>query len=159
MATLKFLPIKTVASYSEHHGRQGNEGASQTFKDGNLIYPGGTNGAYIATPAGATAATAKNRIATTFGQNLATPTRRVEFVEPHIAPAVEITAGGAVSSLANTAVGLVYGYAIDATTGLGYMNLGDTANPVFRIEDSLLRGGAIGDTNVRMVVSVLPTAR
>lgn len=157
MATLKVQPIHVRAGYSADHGRQGDEAATQTFKVGNLIYP--VAGKYTATPAGATAATAKNRVAMSNGQNNATPSRRVEFQDPNLFSTIEVTAGGAASSTSNIQAGLEYGYAIDATTGQGYLNLADTTNKVFRIEDNRPVKGTIGDTNVTVVASFIAAAR
>lgn len=158
MATLKVQPIRLQKNYTENHGHHGAEAASQTFKDGNLIYPD-ASGNFIATPAGATAASAKNRVAAAAGQNLAAPLRRVPYVDPNIANFFEVTAGGAVSSTSNIKVGATYGYAIDGTTGFGYLLLTDTTNAVFRIEDATPVTGVIGDTNVRVYASILATAR
>lgn len=159
MATLKVQPIRLQKNYTDHHGHHGAEAPNQNWRDGNLIYPGGTNGAFIATPAGAVAATAKNRVAQGAGQNLAAPLRRVPYVDPNIANFFEITAGGAVATAALLTVGATYGYAIDATTGHGYLNLADTTNAVFRIEDSTPVIGALGDTNVKVYASIVPAAR
>lgn len=158
MATLQIFPIKARSGYSNHHGQQGDEAPSQTFKVGNLISPD-ANGKFQATPTGASAATARNRIAMSAGQNLATPTRRVEYQDFHRLGSIEITAGGAASSTSNIKVGSTYGYAVDGTTGLGYLNLADTTNLVFRIEDTRLVRGVLGDTNVRVVASILSAAR
>lgn len=158
MATLKTQPIHVRAGYSGDHGRQGDEAASQTFKVGNLISPD-ANGKYAATAAGAPAATAKNRVAMSFGQNNAAPARRVEYQDPNLFSTIEVTAGGAASSASNIKAGLEYGYAIDATTGLGYLDLTNTTNKVFRIEDSKPVKGAIGDTNVTVVASFVAAAR
>lgn len=157
MATLKIQPIHVRSGYSNHHGQQGDEAASQTFKVGNLISPD-ANGKFAATAAGAPAAAAKNRIAMSFGQNVAAPPRRVELQDPNLFGTIEVTALG-VSSAANIKAGAEYGYAIDATTGLGYLNLADTTNKVFRIEDSKPVKGAIGDTNVTVVASFVAAAR
>lgn len=158
MATLKVLPAKVRAGYSSHHGRQGDEAANQTFKVGNLISPD-ANGKYQATAAGAAAASAKNRIAMSFGQNVAAPSRRVEYQNPKEFEVLEISAGGAAASASNIKVNAQYGYAIDGTTGLGYLNLADTTNVVFQIEDTKLVQGAFGDFFVRVVASIVPTAR
>lgn len=157
MATYKVLPLKVDAGYSHQHGYQGEEAPSQTFLVGNLISPNGS-GQYQATAAGATAAAAKNRIAMAPGQNLAAPSRRTEFTRPPEHGVIEITAGGTAATSALIKVGQTYGYAIDGTTGYGYLNLSDTTNAVFRIEDTKLRYGALNDTNVRVLVSILPTA-
>ena len=63
MATLKILPMKVDTGYSHQHGYQGDESPSQTFPVGALISPN-NDGKYQATPAGAGAVSAKNRIAT-----------------------------------------------------------------------------------------------
>lgn len=158
MPTLKILPMKVRAGYSHHHGRQGDEAPNQTFKVGTLISPD-ANGKFVATPAGAGAATAKNRLAMSNGQNSASPARRVEYQDPRLFDTVEVTAGGTASTTALIKAGLEYGYAVDATTGLGYLNLSDTTNKVFRIEDTKPVKGAIGDTNITVVASILPSAR
>lgn len=158
MATLKIQPIRLQRNYDDSHGHHGAEAASQTFKDGNLISPD-ASGNYQATAAGATAAAAKNKVAAAAGQNLAAPLRRVPYVDPNIANVFEISAGGAASTTSNIKVGATYGYAIDGTTGYGYLNLTDTTNAVFRVEDATPTIGVIGDTNVRVLVSILPTAR
>jgi hypothetical protein len=150
MATFTALPIKVDGGYSQHHGRQGDEAASQTFKDGNLI-SADTNGRYQATPAGAGATTVKNRIAAAPGQNLAVPTRRTEYTDPNQHGAVEVSAMGVASTAALIKAGATYGYSIDATTGLGVLNLADTTNAVFTIVDNRLRRGNLGDTGVRVL--------
>lgn len=155
--TLKIQPMKVYTGYSNDTGRQGDEAASQSWKVGNLIYP--VAGKYTATPAGATAATAKNRLAMSNGQNVAAPTRRCEYMDPNLFSTVEVTAGGAASSAANIRAGLQYGYAIDATTGQGYLDLTNTTNLVFQIEDTRPVKGVIGDTNVTVVATILPAAR
>lgn len=157
MATLKVLPMHIHKGYTDDTGLLGTEAANQTFKVGNLVYP--VAGAYTATPAGATAATAANRLAMSDGQNKATPTYRVQLVDPGRVGNLEVTAGGAASSSANIRAGLTYGYAIDATTGLGYLDLTNTTNAVFRIEDSVPTKGKIGDTNVAVIVTIVPAAR
>lgn len=157
MATLKVLPMHIHAGYTDDTGLLGTEAASQTFKVGNLVYP--VAGAYTATPAGATAATAKNRLAMSDGQNKAAPTYRVQLVDPNRVANFEVTAGGAASSSSNIRAGLQYGYAIDATTGLGYLDLTNTTNLVFEIQDSKPIKGNIGDTNVTVAVTILPAAR
>lgn len=157
MPTLKILPLKVDAGYSHQHGYQGDEAPAQTFPVGNLISQN-ANGQYQATPAGAAAVTAKNRIATAPGQNTANPPRRTEFTRPPEHGVIEITAGGTPATAALIKVGATYGYAIDAGTGYGYLNLNDTANALFRIEDNRLRRGDIGDTNVRVLVSFLPAS-
>lgn len=124
MPTLKAQPIRPQRHYVESHGHLGDEAASQTFRDGNLISPD-ASGKYQATAAGATAAAAKNRIAAGPGQNLASPLRKVPYVDPNLSPTVEITAIG-VASAANIKVGATYGYSIDGTTGFGCLNLADT---------------------------------
>lgn len=159
MATLKILPMKVRSGYSTHHGQQGDEAPSQTFQPGMLISPD-ANGKYQTTPAGASAATAKNRVAMSFGQNVATPTRRVEYQEQHRFGTLEVTAGGAAATTSNIKVGSTYGLGLDATTGLHYLNLADTTNVVFRIEDNQPVRGVLGsDTNVRVVATILSSAR
>lgn len=154
MATLKILPIDVKAGYSHQHGYQGEEAPSQTFKVGNLI-SADANGKYAATAAGAPAATAKNRVAMAPGQNSTAPARKTEFTHPHEHGWVEVTAGGAASTAALIKIGATYGYAVDATTGLGYLNLADTTNAVFRIEQNTPTAGQIGDTNVRVLATIL----
>ena len=158
MPTLKILPIDVKAGYSHQHGYQGDEAPSQTFKVGNLISPD-ANGKYAATAAGAAAASAKNRIAMAPGQNSANPARKTEFTHPHEHGVIEITAGGAAATAALLKVGATYGYAVDGATGLGYLNLADTTNAVFRIEQNAPTYGKVGDTNVRVYATILPTAR
>lgn len=158
MATLKIQPMKVRAGYSVDHGRQGDEAANQTFKVGNLVYP--VAGKYTATPAGAGAAGVRNRLALSPGQNLATPVRRVEFQDPNLFSTVEVTAGGAAATTTNIRAGLQYGYAIDATTGQGYLDLTNTTNLVFEIQDSKPVRGTLGaDTNVTVVATIIPSAR
>lgn len=61
----------------------------------------------------------------------------------------EVTATGAALTAALAKLGATYGYAIDPTTGYGYLNLADTTNAVFQLEDGLIYGGGTtGDTNV-----------
>ena len=44
--------------------------------------------------------------------------------------------------------------------GAHFMLLTDTVNAIFRVEDNLLRVGVLGvDTNVRVLVSLLPASR
>lgn len=157
MATLKIQPIRPQRNYTDSHGHLGDEAANQTFKDGNLLTID-ANGKFVATAAGAPAAAAKNKIAAGPGQNLAAPLRKVPYVDPNLTPLIEISAAG-VASAANIKVGATYGYAIDGTTGFGHLNLADTTNAVFRIEDQTPVAGVIGDTNVRVYVSILPAAR
>jgi hypothetical protein len=159
MATLKILPIKVRSGYSTHHGQQGDEAPNQTFMVGTLISPD-ANGKFQATPAGASAATARNRVAMSFGQNVAVPTRRVEYQDPHRFGTLEVTAGGTAATAALIKVGATYGLGFDAATGLHFLNLSDTTNVVFRIEDTQLVRGVLGaDTNVRVVATIVSTAR
>ena len=159
MATLKILPIKVNASYSDHHGRQGDEAASQSWVDGNLISPNAT-GQFQESPMGASAVGLKHRIAATIGQQLAVPVRRTEYVDPNIALTFEITAGGAAATTTNIRTGLTYGGLKDGATGIHYLNLADTTNAIFKIEDNVAKAGVIGtDTNVRVIVSLLPASR
>lgn len=158
MATLTILPARIFKGLRAAGGFLGDEAASQTFKAGNLIAANGS-GKFIATAAGATAAAAKNALALTAGQNLATPTSKVNvqtLTDEHV---LDITAGGAASSAANIIVGGEYGYAIDGTTGLGYLNLADTTNKVFRIVSNVPTRGVIGDTNVGVQAMLLTGVR
>ena len=158
MAILKVIPPKVTCSYSDHHGRQGDEAASQTWLDGNLISPN-TLGQFIESPIGAAAVNLKHRISTVIGQQLAVPVRRTEFANPNINIVFEITAGGAPATTVNIRTGLTYGLSKDAN-GAHFMNLTDTVNAIFRIEDNLPRAGVLGaDTNPRVLVSLLPASR
>lgn len=159
MATLRITPPKVTASYSDHHGRQGDEAPSQTWVDGNLISPN-ANGQFIESPVGAAAVGLKHRISTVIGQQLAVPVRRTEYVDPNIALTFEVTAGGAAATNVNIRTGLTYGLLKDATTGAHYLNLTDTVNAIFKIEDNVLKAGVLGaDTNVRVLVSLLAASR
>lgn len=159
MATLGFQPIRLQRAYTEHHGHLGVEAANQTWRSGNLIQPNGAGTAFQATPAGSGAVGAKNKVAEGRGQNLTNPTRKVPYVDPNIANFFEITAGGAAGTASNIKVGAQYGYAIDSTTGFGYLNLADTTNLVFQIEDAQPVVGALGDTNIRVYASIIANAR
>lgn len=159
MATLGFQPIRLQKGYTEHHGRAGVEAANQTFKDGVLIRPNAGGTAYQATTAAADGVGAKNRVSAAAGQNLAVPRRKVPFVDPNAANYFEITAGGAVSSASNIKVGTQYGYNVDATTGYGYLDLTNTTNLIFQIEDAIPVAGVLGDTNIRVYVSIIANAR
>ena len=55
--------------------------------------------------------------------------------------------------------GLTYGLGKDAN-GAHFLLLTDTVNAIFRVEDNLVRAGVLGaDTNVRVLVSLLPASR
>ena len=158
MAILKVIPPKVTAEYSSHHGRQGEEAPSQAWLDGNLISPNAL-GQFIESPIGAAAVGLKHRLSTVIGQQLAVPVRRTEFVNPNTALIFEITAGGAAATNVNIRTGLTYGLGKDAN-GAHFMNLTDTVNAIFRVEDNLVRAGVLGaDTNVRVLVSLLPASR
>lgn len=153
--TLKILPPKVDAGYSHQHGYQGDEAPTQTFVVGNFITPD-SNGKYALASAGAAAVTSKLRVAMAPGQNLAVPRRRTEFAHPRECGVIEITAGGAASTADLLEATKTYGLAFDATTQAHYLNLADTTNAVFTIADSKPRYGEIGDTNVRVLVTVNP---
>lgn len=155
MPTLKILPPKVDAGYSHQHGYQGDEAPSQTFVVGNFITPD-VNGKYVQASAGAAAVTSKLRVALAPGQNTATPRRRTEFAHPRECGVIEITAGGAASTADLLEAGKVYGLGLDGATGAHFLNLADTTNGVFTIADSKVRYGEIGDTNVRVLVTVNP---
>jgi hypothetical protein len=146
----------TVSNYSKHQGFIGQEAPSQTFKRGNLI-SNDANGLLAATPAGAGALVA-NVIANRDGQNLATPTSQVPYVQTVRDTVIEITAGGAAASTSNMKRGGKFGYAIDGTTGIGYLDLTNTTNQVFQLEKTGPVTGAVGDTNVRVYVKLLTAA-
>lgn len=153
--TLTILPLKVDAGYTGQHGYQGLEAANQKFEPGNLISPD-ADGKYTATAAGAAAAAAKNRIALCPGQNEANPHRKTEFAHPRECGWIEATLGGVATTADLLEPGKEYGYAIDATTGRGYVNLADTANKVFRITSPVLTLGEVGDTNPRGHVELIP---
>jgi len=84
----------------------------------------------------------------------------VEYVDPNVAFQFEVTAGGAAATTTNIQAGKTYGLAKDATTGIHYLNLADTTNAVFRIEDGVPVRGVLGaDTNVVVIASLVPAAR
>ena len=158
MATLGIQPIRLQRGYTEHHGHLGIEAPNQTFKDGVLIRPNTAGTAFQATAAGADAVGAKNKVSCGRGQNLAAPLRKVPYVDPPIANFFEITAGGAVATAALIKVGAQYGYNLDGA-GNPYLDLANTTNLVFQIEDAVPVAGILGDTNVRVYASILPGAR
>ena len=153
MATFSFRRAYTVTEYSDQHGLIGLEAPNQTFKRGNLI-SNDTNGLLQATPAGA-GALVPSVLANADGQNLAAPVKLTPYVQTQATAVFEITAGGAVASAANLKRGTKYGYNIDATTGVGYLDLANITNQVFQLERTGPVNGAIGDTNVRVYAKLL----
>lgn len=140
--------------YSGQHGYQGNEAPNQTFQTGSFITPTSTGFVEITVGAGAVNKPLKLSLAP--GQNAAAPSRRAEYADPREFGVIEITAGGAASTAALLEVGKKYGVAKDPTSGAHYLNLADTTNAVFQIEDARPVLGVVGDTNVRVVASILP---
>ena len=155
--TLGIISPTVRTGYSTQHGYQGDEAANSTHQVGHLLTA--TNGKLGEVGVGAAAVNKPLRLALSAGQNLAAPVQRVEFAHPEEFGVLQITAGGAASTAALLQAGKTYGLAKDATTGAHYLNLADTTNPVFRIEDSKPALGDVGDTNVRVYVSLLPANR
>lgn len=154
--TFAIRRMYTVSNYSKHQGMVGQEAPSQTFKRGNLI-SNDSNGLLQATPAGAGALVA-NVIANRDGQNLTTGLTLTPYVQTVRDTVLEITAGGAAASASNLKRGTKYGYAIDGTTGIGYLDLTNTTNQVFQLERTGPVTGAVGDTNVRVYAKLLTAA-
>lgn len=161
MATIPFREILQVTNYSHHHGLLGSEAATQTFRYGNLIsLNGATPAAYAATAAGAPAAAAKNKLAALAGRNSAIVLNNLPYVNPIVSMVFEISTGGAATTAALLNAGTAYGYAIDATTGLGYVNLTDTTNLVWRLTQengtvTAPQGGVVGDTGTRVYATLI----
>lgn len=162
MATLPIKSILQVTNYSGHHGTLTTEAPAQTFKLGNIVVAD-ANG-LTATATAATAAAGKIMFAAKDSTPAGTAVAKnaMPVVRPITNMIFEVTAGGAASSASNIAAGKQYGYAVDGTTGLGYLNLADTTNLVFELVqhdgDTLApMGGAVGDTNVRVYARVIPS--
>jgi hypothetical protein len=147
-----------VTDYSDHHGLLGQEAPNQTFKRGALL-SNDANGLLQATPVGA-GALVPNVFADSDGQNSATPAKKARYVQSDADTVIEITAGGAAATAALLKRGAKYGYNVDGS-GNPYMDLTNTTNLVFQIEvNGIVPGsGAIGDTNVRVWVKLIPAVQ
>lgn len=154
-------PIKRIVNvthYSHHHGNLCKEAANQQFKMGNLLSLN-ASGEAVPTAAGAAAASAKNFLAARNSENSATP-RPLPRVTPQPNMVFEVTATGAAATAALLQPGKRYGYKVDPTTGLGVLDLTDTANAVWELTahngDTLVKGrGALQDTNVGVYARLL----
>lgn len=161
MATIPLKEILQVTQYSHHHGELGIEATAQTFRYGNLVSLNGeTPAKYAATAAGAPAAATKNKLAALAGRNLTLAASDFPYVTPFASMVFQISTGPIATTAGLLNAGTAYGYAIDATTGIGYLNLSDTTNLVWRLiqhNGSVIasQGGVAGDTGVRVYAQLI----
>ena len=159
MATLPVKAILQMTNYSGHHGLLGAEAPTQTFKYGNLISPN-ASGLYQETAVGAGAATARNKLAAADGQNSATPSSSLPYVDPTDDSTFAITLISTTAPVAaNLIPGTRYGLGKDAATGIHGALFTDTVNQVWELvayDGKTVRRGVVGtDLNIEVYAKLL----